>query len=265
MGIFQKRQTVKRKRRWADKLRQIERILLSMLIVVAGFAALYGLYRLVFLGSAFELEKVVVEGNWKRLSPGEVTVLSGARKGDNLFRMSVSDIYDRLNSGPWVKEAAVRRRLPDTLWIYIEEYDPVAIVSSKGFYYVDADGRVVKRLEAGDDKDMPLITGIKLDESGEGIDGGDGNLMGALEILNLFERSRFGGEQGVAEVHYDELIGYSIVTRREPMQILIGHTNLAGRVKRLDRMIDAIAARQGRIQYMLADEDGRIIVRYRPT
>ena len=83
--------------------------------------------------------------------------------------------------------------------------------------------------------------------------------------MSLFDRSRFGAEQGVAEVHYDELIGYSIVTRREPMQILIGHTNLAGRVKRLDRMIGAIAARQGRIQYMLADEDGRIIVRYRPT
>ena len=258
MGIFQKRQTVRRKRRWADKLRQVERILLSMLIVVAGLTALYGVYRLVFLGSAFELESVVVEGNWKRLSPAEVAVLSGVRKGDNLFRMSVSDIYDRLNAGPWVKEAAVRRRLPDTLWIYIEEHDPVAIVSSKGFYYVGAGGRVVKRLEAGDDRDMPLITGIELDEN-------EGNLMCALEILNLFDGSRFGAEQGVSEVHYDELLGYSIITRREPMQILIGHTNFADRVKRLCRMIDAIAARQGRIQYMLADEDGRIIVRYRPT
>jgi len=265
MSVFLKRQTVRRRRRWGERLRQIERALLSVLIVVIGLAALYGLYRVVFLGSAFELERIVVEGDWKYLSPDEVASLSGVRKGDNLFWMSVDDVYGKLDGNPWVKEAAVRRRLPDTLQIYVEEYRPVAIVLSRGFHYVDGESNIVKQLAPYDDRDMPIITGI---EFGEGLGPDDESLarLGrALNIIDVLSSSRFGREYGVAEVHFDEVDGYSFMTRREPMQALLGHSNFAERVSKIDRMRRAIAARQGRIQYMLADEDGRIIVKYRPT
>ncbi|MFA4973796.1 MAG: FtsQ-type POTRA domain-containing protein [bacterium] len=264
MSVFLQRQTVKRRRRWADKLRQVERALLSMLIMVAGLAALYGLYRLVFLGPAFSLEKIVVDGNWKYLSAAEVADLSGVHRGENLFWMSVGDIYRRLTEEPWVKEAAVRRRLPDTLYIYIEEFRPVAIVSSDGFYYVDDEATVLKKVEAYDDKDMPLITGIDI-EGGGMSDDGVVRMKASLELIAAFERSQFGSRNGLAEVNFDEANGYSVFTRREPMQVLIGKSDFADRMRKIDRMEAAITARQGRIQYMLADEEGRITVKYRPA
>jgi len=264
MSVFLQRQTVKRRRRWVVKLRQVERALLSMLIVLAGLAALYGLYRLVFLGPAFSLEKIVVDGNWKYLSAQEVADISGVQSGQNLFWLSVGEVYDRLHESPWVKEAAVRRRLPDTLYIYVEEYRPVAIVSSDGFYYVDANATVVKKVEANDDKDMPLISGIPV-EGGRLGEEGDLRIREMLAVIDAFERSNFGRRHGLAEVHFDELNGYSVFTRREPMQVLIGQSDFAGRMRKIDRMETAIAARQGRIQYMLTDEDGRIIVKYRPA
>ncbi|MBN1282999.1 MAG: FtsQ-type POTRA domain-containing protein, partial [Proteobacteria bacterium] len=194
----------------------------------------------------------------------DVASLSGVRKGQNLFWMSVQEIYVKLVEEPWVREAAVRRRLPNTLYIYVEEHRPAAIISSGGFFYVDRDSTVVKRVEPGDEKDMPLITGVEMN-GGSLSDEGKQRVAAALDLIDAYQRSNFGNRYGLAEAHYDEVTGYSVFTRREPMQLLIGQTDFVERMRKVDRIEAAIAARQGRVQYMLADEDGRIIVKYRPA
>lgn len=265
MSVFLQRQTVRRRRRWGFKLRQVERVLLSVLIVIVGVFALYGLYRMIFLGGTFQVKNIVVEGRFANLSAEGVEQIAGVHRGDNLFWLSVSQVHERLMQAPWVKDAVVRRRLPDTLWVYVEEHDPAAIVAAGELYYVDAQGTLIKRVEAGESTDYILLTGLGLDEQGH-LSGEDvARVREMLAVADRFKVGSFGTKHEVAEVHYDTVRGYSLITRREPMQILIGLSELPQRIDQIDTLSRAIVSKGDRIQYMLANENGRIVVRYRQS
>jgi cell division septal protein FtsQ len=265
MDVFLKRQDVRRRRQWGRRLKQVERLLLSLLVVVVGLAMLYGLYRLVFMGFAFGVKRVEVEGSWSMLEAGDVARRSGVEAGDNLFWISVEEIHDRLSEEPWIKEVAVRRRLPSTLCIYVEEYNPWAIVASNDFYFVDREGTLIKKVESGEGKDLPVMSGLSVGSDGEMGDVDRARLSEMLAMLDAFDASLFGRNEGVAEINYDDVQGYSIVTRQNPMRILIGKEDAGARIMQVDRMMKAITAGRPPIRYMIAKENGRVIVRYRPS
>ncbi len=262
-SVFLKRQSVRRRRDWTRRLRQVERGLLSTAIVMAGLALLYGLYLVVFTGEAFAVKRIVVDGEWKYLTAEGLGGLSGVREGDNLFWISVADVHSRLATEPWVKATAVRRRLPDTLMVYVEEHRPAALLAlDSGLCYVDADGATFKWAEGNDDRDFPVLSGLSAADCGPQSEDDSLRLKEMLLLMELFRATGFGKERDVAEVHFDRITGYSLVTKESPSQILFGHSALAERAAALDRMGPAILSREGRIQYMLANEPGRIIVKY---
>jgi len=124
MSIFLERQEVRKKKQWGAWLKRVERASLAVMIVVAGFVMLYGLYVLVFLGPYFSVADIVVQGRWQHLDVASLVAQSGARAGDNLFFLNVNAVHDRLMENPWVRRTTVRRQLPHTLLIAVEEYVP---------------------------------------------------------------------------------------------------------------------------------------------
>lgn len=263
MSVFLERQEVRRRRDIGRKLKQLERILVSFGIVLMGLAAIYGLYQLVFMGSTFAVAKVVVEGKWRHLTAQGLAEFSGIKEGDNLFWINIDDVKDRIRQEPWVQASAVRRRLPNTLWIYVEEHNPAALVlGDEGLFFINDKGYVFKPVEAEDQKDFPVITGLKIPGDGAITEDDRRYLDEMLGLMDIFIESDFGRERGVSEVHFDNVAGYSLITKKEPMQILFGHKDFHERIENLNRMTGAITSRSGRIQYMLANEPKRIIVKY---
>jgi cell division protein FtsQ len=268
LSVFLKQQDVRKRRNWSVFLRRVERVSLSVLAVLAGLAALYGLYVLIFLGSYFSINDIVLQGHWKRLDAQQLIEVAGVKQGDNLFLMNVSEVHDRLMMHPWVREAAVRRHLPHTLLMAVEEFKPKAVyVRPDGMYYVDKEGVMFKRLDAKDDRGYFFITG--LENHPDVLSGDDDRARGAIrKALGLggaLGRSKWGKKHGVAEVHYDCVQGFSVLTDAPATEILLGKHNLFDRVERVDHFAKAIRARQGRVQYILADEPGRVIVKYHKT
>lgn len=265
VGVFKERQEVKKKRRWIKRLRQVERILLSLAIILAGLASMYGLYRIVFFGDVFKVKKIVVEGNWKYLSARGLAAQTDVEEDDNLFLISVDDVHERLKRNPWVRTATARRRLPDALWIYAEERHPAAIISNGGLFYLDEYGEVFKVPEADDDRNFPVLTGVNVAEDLALSDGDRDRALNMLRILAVYGSSKFGKDNGVAEVHYDENYGYSIITKNDPMQIFLGHAAFDEGISQIERMSHAISNRPGRILYIMANEPGRLIAKYQAS
>ncbi len=265
MSVFKQRQTVKKRRQWVRRLRQLERVLISLAIVMAGLASIYGLYRLVCFGDAFAIDNVVVEGKFKHLSSGEIVSISQVSRGDNMFWISMEGIHKRLRENPWVRNAAVRRGLPDTLYIFVEEHNPRALVSGETIFMVDEYGEVFKPLEENDHKNYPVFTGLIIDENGRMDAVHEEALSRMLGLLRTFESSAMGAKFGVSEVSYDEIKGISVVTENSPMQILFGHAAFEEQMAKLERMGDAVMKRAGRITYILANEPGRLIVSYQTS
>lgn len=272
MDVFLERQKVRKKKRWLVRLRQAERVLLSLAIVLGGLAGVYGLYRVTVLGPTFGVDKIVVGGDLRYLDADELANLSGVARGDNLFWTSVSEVHRRIESNPWVKATAVRRHLPDTLWIYVEEHVPLAMTAGEGLFYVDADGNVFKRVAEGDSKDFPVLSGMGMHD-GDVLDEDRERMLDMLRLVALVSGSEFMSGQKIDEVHYDRDAGYSLVISRidpgpgpasSTMQIFLGHTALDDRVQRIDRMHEAISGR-GRILYMVADKPKGVVVKYQPS
>jgi cell division protein FtsQ len=89
------------------------------------------------------VDDIEVEG---RAMTGRDAVLSaiGAARGTPLFAVSPSQAKAQLEALPWVRSAAVERRLPETVHIHLVERQPFAFWQRQGkLVLIDRDGVVI--------------------------------------------------------------------------------------------------------------------------
>ncbi|HEX2236163.1 MAG TPA: FtsQ-type POTRA domain-containing protein [Actinomycetota bacterium] len=81
--------------------------------------------------------------------------------GDNLLLLSTTDVERRVERLPWVKSAAVVRRLPGTVRVEVVERRPAAVLAAEGARWtVDARGRVLSEGVAA--PRLPLLGGVEV-------------------------------------------------------------------------------------------------------
>lgn len=74
----------------------------------------------------FQVETIEVSGN-QRYTQEEIVATTGIQIGDNLFRMNKFAIQDHvLEEMPYVESILIRRKLPSTITVAVEEWDAVA-------------------------------------------------------------------------------------------------------------------------------------------
>ena len=84
----------------------------------------------------------------------------GATVGMPIFAIDPSQARSRIESLSWVRRAVVERRLPDELFIHLEERVPLALWQRKGtFVVVDRSGQVVSGARPEDFAGLLLIVG----------------------------------------------------------------------------------------------------------
>lgn len=258
MSIFLERQKVRKRKAMTRWFRLVERVLLSVVIVFGGVLILYGFYLLVFLGSVFSIYEITVEGRLTHVTTEKVVELSHVKLGQSLFGIDVASIYDSVREFPWVNRVAVRRRLPHTLWMYIEEYVPAAIAQGTGgLSFVDQDGVIFKSVEPMDPKTFPVLSGIPADDP----HAEQAKLKEMLSLLKLYQNSSFGQQWGVSEIHLSDKGTYDIVTERGPVRVVLGQ-DAAARLSLLDRWQGVISRKGGRMKYILANDEKRLTVGY---
>jgi cell division protein FtsQ len=109
---------------------------------------------------------VLVEGN-QYVSPQEVwnalgLPASDSRFGINIFRLSLDEMHNRVESISWVKSATLTRALPHRLIVRLQERTPIAFVNVDGeVKLVDGDGVILEKPERGNFA-FPVITGLDL-------------------------------------------------------------------------------------------------------
>lgn len=93
----------------------------------------------------FVLDDVVISGRDKT-SKEEINALLQLKRGDNILKIDVYDIKQKLEQLPWVREAVVHKRFfPNILHIEVREKEVKAIWQiNEKFYPLDADGKVIE-------------------------------------------------------------------------------------------------------------------------
>ncbi len=159
-------------RRTPEKNEAFARRLLTVLATVLAVGlALYLAARL-FALPALAIRHVVVESDLS-VSETEVLGLAGLLGGDYYHSLSTSAIEKRLEENPLVRKARVQKVFPGTLRITLSRREPVALVIADSGgrsvpLLVDREGLAFKVGSTGEDVDLPVISGIAVDNPAPG-------------------------------------------------------------------------------------------------
>jgi cell division protein FtsQ len=109
--------------------------------------------------AGYRIETLDVEGRGET-GKEAILIALGALKGDPIFSLDLEAARQRLLELPWVTDAVVERRLPDTLHVILTEAEPLALWQRQGvFHLVSRNGQVVAVSDVGRFAHLPVIVG----------------------------------------------------------------------------------------------------------
>ena len=144
-----------------EKRRQKRRrgVLIKMVVVLAALCILI----IVLQETVFRLDAVYVIG-LKEHSPQQVVSASGLYKGRNIFTVSEDEIAKNLEKDYSIIYQGMQIEYPNTIYLYVEERKPVAVMRWLGSQYeLDAHGMVMSESDSMTlPEGMPLVTGFRV-------------------------------------------------------------------------------------------------------
>jgi cell division protein FtsQ len=130
-------------------------------IGLAGWGALEAYrYGKPFVNDWLQVRDVTVAGI-SHVTRQEVLDRLALQPGETLLSVSVGELAEQVAAHPWIKEATVRRRFPQTLAVTVVERQPAAVLKVPSApLLLDDEGHVLTVLAETDEPDLPLLTGI---------------------------------------------------------------------------------------------------------
>ncbi len=105
------------------------------------------------------VDDVLVEGR-SRTPAGDVLAALSVGRRTPMLAFDPAAARARLTALPWVSDARVERRLPDLIYVRLEERRPLALWQLRGrLSVIDTDGRVIEGADAARFAELPLLVG----------------------------------------------------------------------------------------------------------
>lgn len=174
--------------------------LMIFVVICGAIAAALALF--------FKVDQVEVSGN-DRYSTQEIVEASGVTVGENLFFLNKYEAAARITQElPYVESVKIGRRLPNTLYIQVEECERALAVEHKGeLWLMCYNGKIADTAPVKDKANYTVLTGLTLQELTIGqmvtTDAGQENQLEALLSLlqQLHQKSML---QDLQEIHLEE-------------------------------------------------------------
>ncbi len=136
------------------------RKLAIILLAITGLAGL-GLgareaYRRVLQLQYFQVTDIRVEGNLQ-VATDDVIAALALPPHANMLTLDLVELSLHATRNPWIKEAAVIRRLPGSLTIQIVERTPEAVFIANRRYLLSADGVILRALQDDELPQLPVL------------------------------------------------------------------------------------------------------------
>lgn len=110
--------------------------------------------------AGLSVQEVLVYGR-DATRPIELLAALGIGRGDPILMLDPAAARDRIVSLPWVRNAWVQRRLPDTVLIRIEERRPLALwQNEQRLTLIDDEGEVLGEGEVAAFSGLPQVVGV---------------------------------------------------------------------------------------------------------
>ena len=258
----------KTSRRWTSLIRPL--VKWTLVLAMLGYTTTRAL-ALVTESPALRISRIAVEGQ-RYLTAGDVRSRVRTLEGANIVRADLDAARRRLLGSPWIADATLRRHLPSTIEIAIEERQPVALARLRGGLQLIADdGMVLGPASAAPAGfDLPIADGLAPVAgralSGPGVGVGIPARVDeerAALIGRLVESLRH--EEGllalVSEVDVTDVEDAVVLLGDDPARVHLGHEDFARRVRAYRDLAPTLLQHVDAIDSADVRYDGRVFVR----
>ena len=206
-------------------------------------------YQFVTTSARFEAKSLVYQAT-PHVPVDRLQALLAIEPGTNILSVDPAALQAKVLAEPWVKRAEVKRSLPDTLIVEVEEHEAAAVLLSGQLYLVDREGTPFKRMEEGERGDLPVITGVDRAQlvaddprAHQAVERG----LAALSAYQQAPRPR------LSEIHVDEGGAVSLYTAKTGAALRLGRGELEGKLARYDALRAALGERAERLAVVHLD------------
>lgn len=208
------------------------------------------------------MQTITVAGPTKHLSIEDIEELASPSFGVPIMALDLDPIRKRIAQHPWVRAVGLRRLLPGTLYIHVDEHRPAAIVSYPELFLVSDEGILFKKAEPSDQKNLPFITGLVRPTDEAQVQARQRIIHHSTVIINVLDRSGALEPFGLSELHWEDQRTLSLITQHHPFQIKLGKAPWQHKIDRLFQVLPHLT-RDGKIPTrVLLDHGEGVIVRY---
>lgn len=201
----------------------------------------------------FSLKKILIYGN-RHLGYVEVVELMKIKGGENLLTLDLEIVYENLHSSAWVRSVSLRKELPDTLVVRLEESTPVALLqSADGLFVVDSEGLLLERVSEAPVYFLPVIVHGGADGSPE--------FMEAIRLASAINDISEAREVDLVEIAGLEGGAMNMVIRLDGVEIKVGEGSYREKLVKYFELSREIGKRNINVDYIDLRFANRVVVK----
>jgi cell division septal protein FtsQ len=242
---------VRSRRATQHRVRKVLAVLSRVLLVVGLCAAVYvggreAARRLFFENRDYQLKTIELQTDGT-LQREQVLRAADLREGENIFKVNLARVRDRIQDLPQVDDVEVVRKLPGEIDIRVVERKPVAWITSEkeisdpfvsdAAFLVDGRGVLMKQKKLLPEYlGLPLILGCSSEsfEAGKVVESPEAKT--ALELLRLSTRSFMQTRFQIREIDVSQ--SYCLlVTDKNRSRVTFGLNDLEAQLQRLEQFL----------------------------
>lgn len=227
--------------------KKINFVVFLLLVFIIAFSAAY------FLIKNHMLVKDIAFVGTHHLKNDELNSLIKIKKGDELFGVSGRELYKRLKSSPWIRDAVIKKELSGRVLINVTEAVPVAILSiADRPYLIDREGNILEPMKEGTVLFLPVIKDIDYKNNREAY-------LEAVRFVDVLHNKRVVSYDGTIEITGQR--PEDITLKLDNISIKIGDGDFDKKLERLEFVRDEIEKRNMSVEYIDLRFANKIIVK----
>lgn len=237
-------------RRLARASRIAAKAVLVLICMGGVVAAGYYSHRYLSASPYFMVHQIEVKGVTQ--APfAELQQIVDQQRGRNIFTIDTAAFADALRQHPWIKEATVRRRMPNKLSVEIQERTAEAVLLLGHLYLVAADGELFKQATPSEADGRAVITGLSRDAYLSNPDAARAQIRGALNVLRRYQQVE--GRPVLSEVHLGQGGEVTLYLRKGGVALRLPLEVDDLRLARLDAVWAALGPQTSRVKTIYLD------------
>lgn len=255
----QRRKTKKQAQieRKKKKIKRIIKFTTLFLLIIGGI-----IFALV--SPIFNIKEIQVNNN-NQIATETIVSLSQLQVGQNLFKFNKNKVEKEIKTNPYVESVSIKRKIPNTIEITIEERNRNYNVEFlNGYAYINNQGYI---LEISEQKlDLPVIIGTSTEQEqiveGNRLNTEDLEKIGtAIQIMNICKNYEL--DQKVSTIDITSKSDYIIYMEDEKKTIHLGdESNLSNKMLYVPTILNENQGKEGAI-YVNGDINNNFKPRFR--